>query len=251
MDAIDNERFKTLIQYLKNKRIVRNQQDFSERIDYNKATLSLILNNKIRIPENMFSSIGTAFPYINTEWLRTGQGNMLRNTPITNNATIHINNSPNSGNNSGNITTNGGSHTTTAPTATRKPLITAEIAQTPNLDKYDYIRENGTGNQFVEFSLINSHDLCWRVTQDALAPQYQPNDILFLQALPKDVTILNGSPMVIDSRSFGFIFRLLYDNGDNYELRTTNEHSTYTTTLIEKSDVMRVYRVIGMVRLGV
>lgn len=249
MNKVD--RYKILIRYIIDLGKAHSQKEIGGMLGYsNQSAFSQVINGKAIEPKNFADKFTTIVPDLNTEWLRTGQGNMLRNTPITNNATIHINNSPNSGNNSGNITTNGSTHTT-APTATRKPLISAEIAQTPNMDKYDYIRENDTDNQFVEFSLINSHDLCWRVTQDALAPQYQPNDILFLQALPEDVTILNGSPMVIDSRSFGFIFRLLYDNGDNYELRTTNEHSTYTTTLIDKSDVMRIYRVVGMVRLGI
>lgn len=75
---IDNHRFKALLVYLKENKHIRNQQDFTERIGSHKTTISLIANNRSSIPNNLFEKIEAAFPFINVEWLLTGEGDMLK-----------------------------------------------------------------------------------------------------------------------------------------------------------------------------
>ena len=92
-----------MVGYLKKNRYIRNQQDFTERVKSNKATVSQIMNNKIPIPNIMFGSISMAFPFISVDWLKTGEGSMLNssisqtangdhNTQVAGNAN-HVNNS--------------------------------------------------------------------------------------------------------------------------------------------------------------
>lgn len=73
----ENKRFKEMVEYLKTKKYIRNQQDFTERVDSNKTTVSQIINNKISIPDIMFGKISAAFPFISIEWLKKGIGDML------------------------------------------------------------------------------------------------------------------------------------------------------------------------------
>lgn len=80
MDTIDNQRIKKVVDYLKNNRYIRNQQDFTERIGSDKATVSQVLNNRINIPNNMFASIVDAFPFVSEVWMRTGEGEMVKST---------------------------------------------------------------------------------------------------------------------------------------------------------------------------
>lgn len=80
MDTIDNQRIKKVVDYLKNNRYIRNQQDFTERIGSDKATVSQVLNNRINIPNNMFASIVDAFPFVSEDWMRTGEGEMVKPT---------------------------------------------------------------------------------------------------------------------------------------------------------------------------
>lgn len=80
MDTIDNQRIKKVVDYLKNNRYIRNQQDFTERIGSDKATVSQVLNNRINIPNNMFASIADAFPFVSVDWMRTGEGEMVKPT---------------------------------------------------------------------------------------------------------------------------------------------------------------------------
>lgn len=99
----DNRRFKEMVEYLKKNRYIRNQQDFTERVKSNKATVSQIMNNKISAPNIMFGNISMAFPFISVDWLKTGEGDMLKssiaqtasgnhNTQVAGNAN-HVNSS--------------------------------------------------------------------------------------------------------------------------------------------------------------
>lgn len=75
---IDNKRFRSVVEFLKEKKYIRNQQDFSERVNSDKTTVSQIMNDRINIPNVMFGNIEKAFPIISTEWILTGEGEMLR-----------------------------------------------------------------------------------------------------------------------------------------------------------------------------
>jgi len=78
----ENDRFVILLEYLIKNKIVRNQQQFTEEIESDKATVSQIKNRKIKMPNNLFASIESAFPYISIDWLKNGEGKMLRSGNI-------------------------------------------------------------------------------------------------------------------------------------------------------------------------
>lgn len=77
---IDNQRFRKMMEYLKTNRYIRNQQDFTERVKSDKATVSQVMNDHINIPNIMFGNIAISFPFISTEWLKTGKGDMLKSS---------------------------------------------------------------------------------------------------------------------------------------------------------------------------
>ena len=89
---IDNQRFRNVVFYLKENKFIRNQQDFTERVGSDKATISQIMNDKINIPNNMFASVEVAFPFISSEWIKSGEGDMLKDSVVQ---TSRGNNSPN------------------------------------------------------------------------------------------------------------------------------------------------------------
>lgn len=93
-------------------------------------------------------------------------------------------------------------------------------------------------------------DMYWRVREDAMMPKFMRGDILALAHLPKGAVFPNGSPMVVDTRPFGFVFRRVYDIGDALDCRVANKESGYTDTVMQKSQVIRLYRVVGLLRIG-
>ncbi len=78
-----NERVKILIGYLKSNKIIRNQQDFVERIENNASVVSEILSNKRGVSEKFVRSINNAFSFISTKWIMTGEGEMIMSEPET------------------------------------------------------------------------------------------------------------------------------------------------------------------------
>lgn len=78
MGTFDNHRVREVFDYLKKEKVVRNQQDFTERIGFDKATMSLVLNNKTSASNKLFDLISQTFPCIDRYWLVTGEGEMLK-----------------------------------------------------------------------------------------------------------------------------------------------------------------------------
>jgi hypothetical protein len=87
----ENERLKEVIDWLIANRKVRNQQEFSEEISSDRSSISNFKNGKRKIADSLSSKIESAFPYINIEWLKTGEGEMIKqvqNNNVTNNPGI-------------------------------------------------------------------------------------------------------------------------------------------------------------------
>ncbi len=76
-DAI-NQRLKELIKFLIANKKVYNQKDFGDKIGKSKTQLSEMLKGTLVISERTVHAIVSAFPELNTEWLLTGEGEMLK-----------------------------------------------------------------------------------------------------------------------------------------------------------------------------
>lgn len=59
----DSERLKEAFVYTKNQRYVRNQQDFTERLGIDKASMSQMINGHRSIANEVFTKIANTFPF--------------------------------------------------------------------------------------------------------------------------------------------------------------------------------------------
>ena len=98
----------------------------------------------------------------------------------------------------------------------------------------------GASNQFFAFYYRNERVL--------MQPQFMRGDLIALSVLQENVVIESGAPYIIDTKSIGFIFRNVYERGDKYECKVSNPKSQLEDINIEKSDVIKIYRVVGLVR---
>ena len=78
LNMSETERLRAIFNYLRENKIVRNQQDFVERIGSDKSTVSQIFNGRIPIPNILFGKVVAAFPQFSEEWLRFEKGSMLK-----------------------------------------------------------------------------------------------------------------------------------------------------------------------------
>lgn len=76
----DSERLKQAFVYTKNQRYVRNQQDFTERLGIDKASMSQMINGHRSIANEVFTKSANTFPFFSINWLLTGEGEMLKPT---------------------------------------------------------------------------------------------------------------------------------------------------------------------------
>lgn len=100
----------------------------------------------------------------------------------------------------------------------------------------------GAFNQFPPF------DFYFRNDRVSMEPQFMRGDLIALSALQENAVIESGAPYIIDTKSIGFIFRNVYERGDKYECKVSNQESQLEDINIEKSDVIKIYRVVGLVR---
>lgn len=75
-----NQRVKLIVNELKKQRRIHSDADCARLIGIDKAELSKMMSGKRNISQRCINGLLTTFPEINEEWLRTGEGEMLKNT---------------------------------------------------------------------------------------------------------------------------------------------------------------------------
>lgn len=85
MDRTD--RFKILVRYLVSNGLADNQKDLGRKLGYgNESAFSQIVTCKVVMPKDFISRLKSLAPYINEDWLLTGEGEMLNPVVQTANA---------------------------------------------------------------------------------------------------------------------------------------------------------------------
>lgn len=97
----ENQRLKQLLDYLREHKYVRNQQDFVERIGSDKSTISQVMNERISVPNGLFGGVVSAFPFVSERWLRSGEGDMIKPSVLQ---TSYGDHSPNLSGNGNSVT---------------------------------------------------------------------------------------------------------------------------------------------------
>lgn len=71
-------RFKLLIDYLKNKGVIKTQKELGNKMGYsNESAFSQVINGKQNIPKDFMDKLKVLLPELNENWLLTGEGEML------------------------------------------------------------------------------------------------------------------------------------------------------------------------------
>ena len=234
-----------LVSFIYYKRL--SQKKFEDSIGVSNGYVNSISKG---IGADKLEKICSKYPELNRKWLLYGQGEMLN--PIQQGGIHSIASAPHaiSAVNS-TVNAQGASCTPHAP-ANEVCIVPEEISELPDTDVYELVKGGGL-NGAERLNAVGRHiriDMYWRVREDAMMPRFMRGDILALAALPEGAMFPNGSPMVVDTRPFGFVFRRVYDAGDALDCRVANAESGYADTVMQKSQVIRLYRVVGMVRLG-
>lgn len=85
-----NQRIKLTINELKKLRKVHSQADFAREIGIGTVQLSEIVSGKRKVTDYYVNKLLTRFPEINEVWLRTGEGEMLKNVALAENQAVAL-----------------------------------------------------------------------------------------------------------------------------------------------------------------
>ena len=199
-------------------------------------------------------------PELNSEWLLTGDGPMIKPDTAANSGDITLtgnNNSRISNVGHGNTSTNCENCNCEASAEVQElqgaPVIPTALCRESGCDILEYIEENP---EEVEISPIRAKgvtiDLWYRIraTDNSNAPTYLPGDNIALASYPKgEERPRPGRFYVVDTYSNGFELGILFptDSGDfRMQKKNREEFPDFT---IERDDIIRIYRVIMMVRI--
>lgn len=72
-------RLKYIISYLKSNKHIETQKELGFNMGFEtESGFSQVVNGKVPFSETLYSKFETLYPFINVEWLRTGEGEMLK-----------------------------------------------------------------------------------------------------------------------------------------------------------------------------
>ena len=194
----------------------------------------------------------SAFPDLNRDWLLFGEGPMLRTADAP--KPTQQSTGDNSHNVMGNNNMVGNTiNTTHAPVCAQenavRPIVPVELYKKPNTDIYNEIVEKpSSGIEYAQYFRSFS-DFCMymRVQGDSMSPNFLRGDLLALSLL-KATYILNGTIYVLDTKSYGLVLRVVIDRGDIYECHVIGDETRYAPFSVPKTDVIRIYKVMGLIR---
>lgn len=182
-----------------------------------------------------FGKILNKYPQLNKTWLLTGDGQMLNfevysGLPETTQSTPNI------------------------PQPSEEvceveeiPIIPKVACIEPNVDTLSYVKHNDVTTSPIVHQFPTS-DVWYPVFTDTMSPDYLPGDKVALFAYPKgEEEVLNNRAYVIDTKRNGTILCKLTKTDEGYIARYKNPE--YPNDFIKYSDVIRIYKVVGLIRV--
>lgn len=182
--------------------------------------------------------IGDAFPSLNTEWLITGDGEMLKNS-----FAVDL------GSSSSNIATEkdemekSNSRQLTAVNDYMVPLIpTAALAN--SLSEYlgPGIRKADCQNII---SPVPGAEFAITISGDSMEPKFHDGMVVFLKKINDAAFIPWGNTMVLDTENGAFIKDVFPIDGDDSSIEARSLNPLYPPLLIPKASIFGMYRVLN------
>ena len=78
--SIMNQRFKEITTVLKSERRVYSDADLARILGISRGEMSNVMSGKRPVSKRIVDNLSTQFPEVNTVWLLTGEGEMLKDT---------------------------------------------------------------------------------------------------------------------------------------------------------------------------
>lgn len=222
---------------------------FEERCGLSSRYLS---NVKGKVGKKVLDKVKEQFPELNTDYIIRGYGPMVLNSG----GSITLNNVNGPNINSPHLPLPIQSEATEAyelvdAEELRKPILPTEVSYQPNVDLYEYVRNNPSK---IERSRVIVLDLpidMWHIVRDdSLLPEAKRGDLIALSAYPVGLEDpVPGKLHAVDTRSNGILVRKLTHIKGGY-LATAPNSENYPDMVIPKKNIVRIYRIMFLGRVA-
>lgn len=236
---------------------------FAKNAGVDPANFARMLKGKQNITKKTLSKIEAANPQLNMNWVITGEGEMLRpqqerqvKIPAVG-ASVEQRNlySPGATMFATNVNNNYAERRIEPMEiedagSKVRPLIPMNLYKKTNTDVYESIvNKKQAGVELIPyFSGFSEYQMYMEVQDESMLPDFKVGDKVAISVLSKDTYILNGNIYAMDTKNHGLFIRILIDRGNEYECQSTNNQSRYVSFRVPKYDVIRLYRVMGLIR---
>lgn len=237
---------------------------FAKKVDVDSSNMAKMAKGNATISGKTIDKICAAYPELSRNWLLTGEGGMLRpqqerqvKIPAVG-ASVEKRNlySPGATMFATNVNHNNYAERRIEPMEIEdagskvRPLIPMNLYKKTNTDVYESIvNKNQVGVELIPyFSGFSEYQMYMEVQDESMLPDFKVGDKVAISVLSKDTYILNGNIYAMDTKNHGLFIRILIDRGNEYECQSTNNQSRYVSFRVPKYDVIRLYRVMGLIR---
>lgn len=216
------------------------------------------------VSQEKLKQISLKFPLLNTGWLLTGEGDMLKNVPMI--STPEVGNVPCIYNKT-TFMSNCDHDCATCHVKATCPncgvelpdcsytIIPKEVSYGSDVVIRDWLEQNRDRAKRINFNrILPPADIVTQKMHDrSMEPKIVENSFILYKMLPdweeclKDGYSFDGTVFGIDVAKPHLIFRKVYNEGD--KLRCVPVNSDYAPTIIDKDKVTGVYEVWAILRL--
>ena len=126
------------------------------------------------------------------------------------------------------------------------PIISSEVASTPNTNIKKYIKDNGDELKRIYINdLAEGAKVAECVESTSMWPMFQPGDWVFIRFIDKD-SIIDGKTYYFDLNTLPTMIRKVKIEGD--KLRLIAKNPNYGDIIIGHNEVNNIAKVVGMWR---
>lgn len=255
MDSVRQNRLRKVFDYLVFSGEFKTQSEFAEIIATNKTNLSSAMNgNEKYLSDSLFQKICTAFPALNEEWLKTGEGEMLK-VPATLTVFAPTDEERKEIGESVDIK----AYPAEVVEEIREEIkaemeeaesvlfVSSKVANDASINVRKYIEKRGDEMERIKPSdLVAEADIAERIRKGSMMPTFMPGDIVFVRFLDDKKIISDGHTYYFDLKDRPTIIRKVKIEGE--KLRLIAENPTFGDIITTFAEIDNVADIVGMFR---
>jgi phage repressor protein C with HTH and peptisase S24 domain len=255
MDNVRQNRLRKVFDYLVFRGAFKTQGEFAEIIAANKTNLSSAMNgNEKYLSDSLFQKICTAFPALNEEWLKTGEGEMLK-VPATLTVFAPTDEERREIGESVDIKAYPAEVVEEIKAEVAEeikeemaiPIISPEIANDPKTNIKKYIDDKADELEHINPSdLTHQADGAERIRKTSMLPTFAPGDIVFVKFIKDKHNIIDGQTYYFDMRTRPTMIRRVKIEGD--KLRLIAKNPAFGDMLVSFDDILNIADIVGLFR---